>query len=106
MDYLTIMSGQLPRSWGSLSHVGSRERWTEILAWLVTRESASRRTSFGLSSWAIPYEVTTDLAVGSDHAGRWWLINPMPRIVMRVVPPDCLNLPDDLEEVLQHAFRF
>jgi hypothetical protein len=100
------MSGQRPRSWGSLPHVDSRERWTEILAWLVTRESASRRTSFGLCSWAIPDEVTADLAVGSDQAGRWRLVNPMPRIVVRVVPPDRLNLPDDLEEVLQHAFRF
>jgi hypothetical protein len=81
-------------------------RWTEILAWLLTRESASRRTLLGLWSRAIPDEVAADLAVGSDHAGRWWLVNPIPRIVVRVVPPDRLNLPDDLEEVLQHAFRF
>ena len=64
------------------------------------------RTAFSPPSRAIPDEVTADLAVRSDEAGRWWFISPVLRIVVRVVSPDRLDLPDDLEKVLQDAFRF
>ncbi len=64
------------------------------------------RTAFSLPVRAIPDEVAADPATGSDRAGRWRLVNPILRIAVMVVPPDRLNPPDDLEEVLQHAFRF